>query len=350
MAWLACAACLAGIALAGRTSDAMPPSARDPFDFLAPWIVLSGSDRERLERGEVIARILPGGDAQIAVLAATRLDAPPEALAVWARAIEKLKRSAFVPAIGRFSDPPALTDLEGLSVDDRDLEAMRACTPGDCDLKLSATEMAALRTASATGGSLWRDALQREFRRLLVGRVNAYRAGGLPGLAPAADRDRPRRPEQAFEAIFAKSPYLARLPGVEAWLRGYPKVEGTRIDSFFYWSKESYGSGRPVIGITHVGIAHPEPHHDRPAVLVTGVQIFATHYIEGALGLTLVLRDDVRGTSYLVYLNRSRLDLLQGFFGGLTRGVLESRLRRQAPEIVRGLRMRLESGNPPVNR
>jgi hypothetical protein len=39
--------------------------------------------------------------------------------------------------------------------------------------------------------------------------------------------------------------------------------------------------------------------------------------------------------------------MLGGFFGGLARGVLEARLKRQAPEVVRGLRMRLESGNPP---
>ena len=35
------------------------------------------------------------------------------------------------------------------------------------------------------------------------------------------------------------------------------------------------------------------------------------------------------------------------FFGVFVRGVLVDRLERQAPFIVRGLRARLESGNPP---
>ena len=74
---------------------------------------------------------------------------------------------------------------------------------------------------------------------------------------------------------------------------------------------------------------------------------FATHYLEGGLGLTIVMRDPANGARYLVYLNRSQVDLLRGFFGGLTRGVLEARLKRQAPQVVRGLRMRLESGTPP---
>ena len=85
-------------------------------------------------------------------------------------------------------------------------------------------------------------------------------------------------------------------------------------------------------------------------MLVAGKQLFATHYVEGGLGLTLVTRDGANGEPYLVYVNRSQLDLLRGFFGGLARGVLESRLKRHAPQIVRGLRTRLESGTPRVRK
>jgi hypothetical protein len=123
-------------------------------------------------------------------------------------------------------------------------------------------------------------------------------------------------------------------------------MDDPHIESFFYWSKEHYSGGKPVISITHVGIVRPEPESRLPAVLVTGKQIFATHYIEGALGLTLVTRSGPNGVRYLAYLNRSQLDLLRGFFGGLARSVVEARLERQSPQIVRGLRLRLESGSP----
>jgi hypothetical protein len=39
--------------------------------------------------------------------------------------------------------------------------------------------------------------------------------------------------------------------------------------------------------------------------------------------------------------------MLRGFFGAFVRGVLDDCVERQAPLIVRGLRTRLESGNPP---
>jgi hypothetical protein len=96
-----------------------------------------------------------------------------------------------------------------------------------------------------------------------------------------------------------------------------------------------------------VGIVRPGTDRHRPSILVTGKQIFATHYVEGALGVTMVWQDATNGLRYLAYLNRSQLDLLRGIFGRLARGVLEGRLKRQAPQIIRGLRARLESGSPP---
>jgi hypothetical protein len=176
--------------------------------------------------------------------------------------------------------------------------------------------------------------------------VVQYRAGGLAALPSPADRKTSRRPDDALAAIVEQSPYLAKLPQVVDWLRDYPRADSA-VESFFYWSKEHYGEGKPVVSITHVGIVRPESDHLLPAILVAGTQIFATHYLEGSLGLTMVLRDAANGTPYLAYVNRSQVDVLRGFFGGFVRSVLEGRVERQAPLIVRALRERLESGTPP---
>jgi len=318
----------------------------DPFQFLAPSVVVSAGDRERIDRDEVLARVLSGKSGQLAVFVATRLNAPPDALMGWMRAIAELKRSKFVLAIGRFSDMPQVSDLDDLTLDQGDLDAIQRCRPGDCGLKLSAEEIESLTAAAAAAGVEWRDAVQQEFRRLLVERVQQYRTGGLAVLPPPADRKKPRKPDEALSAIVKQSPYLAKLPQVVAWLNDYPHAD-SGVESFFYWSKEYYGGGKPVISITHLGIVRPESDHRLPAILVAGKQIFATHYLEGGLGLTMVLRDATHGTPYLAYINRSQVDMLRGFFGAFVRGVLEDRVEQQAPLILRGLRARLESGNPP---
>jgi hypothetical protein len=341
-----CTAAAVALSIATGPFGAAQQTRSDPFQFLTPSVAVSADDRERIDRDQVLARVLSGKSGQLAVFVATRLNAQPDALVAWMRAIAELKRSKFVLAIGRFSDPPRPSDLEDLTLDQPDLDAIRQCRPGDCGLKLSAGEMESLTAALARAGAEWRDIAQREFRQLLIERVQQYRAGGLAALAPPADRKKSRRPDEALSAIVGQSPYLAKLPQVVAWLKDYPHAD-SGVESFFYWSKEYYGGGKPVISVTHIGIVRPESDHRLPAILVAGKQIFATHYLEGGLGLTMVLRDTTNGTPYLAYINRSQIDMLRGFFGAFVRGVLEDRVERQAPLIVRGLRARLESGNPP---
>jgi hypothetical protein len=343
---LTCTAAAVALSIATSPFGGAQQPGSDPFQFLAPSVVVSAGDRERIDRDEVLARVLSGKSGQLAVFVATRLNAPPDALVAWMRAIAELKRSKFVLAIGRFSDMPRVADLDDLTLDQGDLDAIQRCRPGDCGLKLSSEEIESLTAAVTAAGVEWRDAVQQEFRRLLVERVQQYRSGGLALLPPPADRKKPRKPDEALSAIVKQSPYLAKLPQVVAWLNDYPHAD-SGVESFFYWSKEYYGGGKPVISITHLGIVRPESDHRLPAILVAGKQIFATHYLEGGLGLTMVLRDATNGTPYLAYINRSQVDMLRGFFGAFVRGVLEDRVERQAPLIVRGLRARLESGNPP---
>lgn len=346
--WLACIAVAAGLSIEARPLGRAPEGS-NPFEFLAPWVIVTPEDRGRLDREEVVTRTLPGRDGQLAVFAATRLNAPPDALVAWTHAIAELKRSRFVLAIGRFSDPPSPSDLEGLELDEGELQAIRRCRPGACGLKLSAGEIESLTAVVAGDGAGWQDAAQREFRRLLAERVIRYRAGGPASLAPPVDRTNQRRPDQAFSAIVEQSPYLTKLPAVMRWLEEYPHA-ASDVESFFYWSKEHYGQGKPVIALTHVGIVRPESDHRVPAVVVAGRQIFAAHYLEAGLGLTMIVRDSTNGASYLAYVNRSQVDMLRGFFGGIVRRVLEDRVESQTPLIMRVLRTRLEGGSPPDGR
>lgn len=336
-------AVVALLAAAGAAGQGGPAGARAaPFGFLAPWIQVSDAVRERVDRDGIVVQMLPGDGGQLAVFAAARLDAPPERLLTWTRAIAALKRSRHVIAIRKFSDPPALSDLEDLTLDEGDLEALRACVPGDCSLKLAAQEIDSLRAAAAGGGSGWREALQREFRSVLAARVSLYRERGLAALPPIVSRRTPIALADTFEAILERSPYLARVPAVAAWLASGPGA-GREVESFFYWSKESFGAGKPVIGVTHVGLFPFERDVAGLRVLVAGRQIFASHYLNGSLGLTMVLRGPRDDSNYFVYLNRSQIDLLKGFFAPLRRSVLEGRLREETPLVIAALRKRLES-------
>jgi hypothetical protein len=172
-------------------------------------------------------------------------------------------------------------------------------------------------------------------------------------LPPYVNGGEPIYLQDTFAKVMAASPYvLHHLPDLAAQLEAYPQAQSPQVESFFYWSRDVYNAAKPVVTVTHVNIFRSEDGAAAPAVVVAGKQIFASHYMNGGLGLTMVLRGAADEAHYLVYLNRSQLDLLGGMFGFLKRSVLEGRIRRDTPQILRALRDRLESGEPtgePLN-
>jgi hypothetical protein len=313
---------------------ALAAAASDPFAWLQPAVRIDSATRSRLDRGDVVVRVLPGVDGELAVCAAARLDADAETLAAWTNAIAQLKKSPYVLMVRRFSDPPAIEDLEGLSLDEADVDALQDCRPGNCDLKLAGNDIPALRQAAVAAGPHWREAIQWEFKRMVLGRLAGYQTGGFASLPPYADRRKTVEPQVAFGLLVGHSPYLHSSV-----------LAGGAVESFYYWSKEQYGAGKPVIGVTHVDIVRPQV----PAALRLAVisrEIFASHYRNASLGLTAVTGDDA-GFRYLVYINRSHVDVLGGIFGGWKRMMIEGKLRSETASVFDEVRTRLESGPPP---
>ena len=118
------------------------------------------------------------------------------------------------------------------------------------------------------------------------------------------------------------------------------------VESFVYWSKEQI-AGKPIVSATHVSTLRSDDP-DLPEGLAATVGIFSTHYVDASLGVMAVVRESAGGPGYLVYINRSQVDVLGGIFGGLVRMVVQRRLRSEATDVLRDIRKRLESGNPPA--
>src|SRR5262249_30657465 len=118
------------------------------------------------------------------------------------------------------------------------------------------------------------------------------------------------------------------------------------VYSFVYWSNEQFSDGRPIVSATHVTMIE-SADEALPEVLVASKQIFATHYFDGSLGITAMVVDHASGTHYLVYLNRSHIDVLVRCFARMARSAIEDRVTSDASRVLLGLRERRESGEPP---
>jgi hypothetical protein len=92
---------------------------------------------------------------------------------------------------------------------------------------------------------------------------------------------------------------------------------------------------------THVTLVRPGGD-GLPQTLAAGKQLFATHYSDGSINLTMLLRGCEGRANYLAYVNRTEVDVVRGMFGWLARRVIEGRLEDEAGDVLEGLRRRFE--------
>jgi hypothetical protein len=315
-------------------------SAVGVFDRFAPDLVLGRGDRERLDRGTPVVRVAAGKDGVLVLAAAIGVDVTAERLLAWSASVEAMQKGRYVPEIGRFSSPPRLEDLDGLVVDADDLRDLARCRPGNCGLKLSDAEMAAL------DGVREKAALDAVLRGQLLRRASDYLGQGDACALAYHDHNDPVFPSERFGALLQRLPFMARdLPCYAEYLSAYPAVptDGHVQQSFLYWSKETLGM-KPIISITHFTAARFDSP-GLPEAVVVARQVHATHYKDASVTVTVLVAEN--GRRYLVYLNRSAVDAFHGFFGGMVRRMVEHRVKAEAPAVLRGLRARLESGEPP---
>lgn len=319
----------------GLSTQALPGVAR-PFSFFTPEIELGADEFGRIAAGRVVTRTIDSSGHDLAVLAAGSLKTTPDAFIFRVTDIVRLRKSRLVPAIARFSNPPTLEDLEGLTLSDQDLDSLSGCRPGDCGLKLGEAEIRRMQAALASGGLDRRLAAERAFREILLERVQEYLTRGLDALPPYHDKSRPLDVAEAFGRLAEQSVYLDRVPTLRASLGG-PAADGV-TGSFLYWAIEDFGRRR-VIRVTHVVIVRPGMA-DLPEVLVGSTQVYASHYTDAALAVTTLERG-ADGTAFLGYLYRARVDVLGNF---LVRRIVEGRIEDEVERLFVHQLERLQGG------
>lgn len=313
----------------------------NPFTFFEPTVTMTAGDLEQLDNGYPVARILPSRGLEDGVFAAVRIGVDGDRLAAWTRRIEELKKGPYVLAIGRFSDPPRIEDLKNLSLDPGDLDALRTCHPGKCGLKLSAREMMQLHEVMERAGNEWEAPVQQAFRQVILSRLQLYLAEKK--IPPYEDHQVTVYPASRLAWLAEHTTFLtSHAPQIVEYLRGNAALPPD--ESLAYWSKERV-SGKAIISVTHVNIFRKRIP-GLPTLVVSN-DVFSTHYIDASLSVTALVRGASSQDNFLVYVNRTEVDVLHGPFSPVIRRTIEGRLKSGASSALERTRQRLESGNPP---
>jgi hypothetical protein len=302
-----------------------------------------------MDRREVISRMLPADGDELALLVGSTIRADARSFAREIVRNERLWSGKHVPHVVRFSTPPRIEDVAQLTLGSDDLDALRTCTPGDCDIKLSQAEIERVTSAIDRTPADWQAAARDEFRRIVVDRAATYLAKGQRGFPPYVDKSVPVDPQGAFEDVMRQMPLVTRrLPSLVSYFDEYPKTSRLKAQSFLFWIETTY-TPKPTIQIIHEVTFTPD-RSDRstPEVIVARRQVYATHYISALLSISALLRDE-RDPSrrYLAYMNRSKLDGLGGWLHGVKRHFVEGRVRNSAEALFEAQRQRIEATSVP---
>ena len=308
-------------------------------DLLVAHLKFSPGEIADLERGKIVRHMLPPTSAgEMAVVGGVRIRANKEQLLVAYRDIVRFKRNASVLQIGRFSNPPDLSDLDALTITKDDFD-LRDCRVGRCDIRLPAEGIH--RFAAEVDWSR-PDADARAaamFKQMLLDNVRAYIAGGPGRITEYDDEPEPVRPVEDFHAVLQSSPYVdAAAPGLAAHLTHYHGDALAGAEDFLYWSKEKFVIA-PFISVTHVTLVPQGPHQYVAATR----DVYSTRYFDASLSLAIA-SDSVHNpdTFYLFYVNRSRASALRGAFARLRRTIVEHKAKGSIEDNLRDVRARLE--------
>lgn len=316
-----------------------------PQTFLRQQLAVTPYELGSLEKGQIIVKLPRTPETrEVAAFAVMRLDVPSEFFLEKVRDIETFKKSDNVLQIGKFSNPPLLEDLAGLTLDPVDIEAIRRCRINSCDVKLPARFIDRFRKEVNWSAPDYRDQVTTLARAMLLDYVRDYLKGGNAALGEYKDKSYPLRLADEFRSLLLPAAYMyGYVPEFEKYLQEFPNARPADVEDFVYWSKEKFGL-KPVISLTHITI-YKQSRAGGTDVLIASKGIYASHYFEASLGLTGFIHSqssEPRRT-YLIYINRSRADALRGFFAGLKRSLIVGSLRDGAKKNMEMIKVKLES-------
>jgi hypothetical protein len=293
------------------------------------WFGVTSADLARIDARQVVSRTVPVGDRrEVGTIGVVRMRVRPEFYVERLADIATFKRDEAILQIGTFGNPPHAKDVADLTLDESDLRILRSCRVGNCGMQLSADAIERFQQNVDWQQADAAHQANRVMRQIVVEYAASYARSGNRAAMRYADQ--PEAVDLAQEFIsLSGSDSRAWVPfsGLHQHLLDYPFGKSPGMRDLLYWSKELVGR-RAVVSVTHLAIAEMPPG-SAASFAIASKHIYGTHYFVASVGLTVLLRDPSTpsAATYVVYVNRSRIDLFDGTFGGVLRKVVSSKAR-----------------------
>jgi hypothetical protein len=316
------------------------------FKFFREYVGLHEDQITQIQNGKAVAKIVDSNSPDdVFVFGSVYVRSTPEEYLKFAVNTDELRKLPSYLALRKFSDPPQLSDLEGFTLDPDDIKQLKNCEPGKCEVQLPSEAMAEFRQSVNWSAPDTADQVNRLAQKMALESLEKYMQGGNAALGTYRDKHNPAKVADTFQSLLSRSKALpVYLPELDRYLLDYPKASSEDIQSEFYWEKVNFGL-KPTLRMVQA-MVYRGPRPSDPAYAIAVKQLYASHYFETALDLTVCVRDQdnpEHPAFYLITLKGSQQAGLTGFKGGIVRKVAVDKTRSSLERALEAIKQKLES-------
>jgi hypothetical protein len=307
----------------------------EPDTFFHEFVGLNDDQIREIRGGKAIAKVLDSPSAdQVFVFGSVYINSAPELYLKFASDIDALRKLPSYIAVRKFSDPPQLSDLTDFTMDEQDFKQLKNCKPSHCEVQLPTEAMEEFQRSVNWSEADANNQANRLAQQMALQALLNYEQGGNPAVVA-----------ETFASLLSRSKALpVYLPELREYLLNYPKADSGNIQSEFYWEKVNFGL-KPTLRMVQA-IVYQGKSPERPAYAVAVKQLYASHYFESALDLTVCIKDDEHPAHpgfYLVTMKGSQQAGLTGLKGGIVRKVAVDKTRSSLEKALASIKQELES-------
>ena len=316
--------------------------APEPETFFHNFVGLRDDQIRDIGAGNAIAKVLdtPTPD-EVFVFGAVYINSTPERYLKMASDIDALRRLPNYLALRKFSEPPQLADLAGFTLDDEEIKELQHCKPGHCEVQLPTEDMESFRQSVNWSAPDRTAQANRLAQQMALHALLRYQQGGNTALGTYRDKGHPAALAETFASMLQQMKAMpVYLPELEHYLLDYPKAPSGAIKSEFYWEKVNFGL-KPTLRIVQA-VLFRALSPGKPAYAVALKQLYASHYFEAALDLTVCVKGANRNGFFLITVKGSQQAGLTGFKGSIVRKVAVDKTRSSLQRALAAYKQKLE--------
>jgi hypothetical protein len=179
-------------------------------------------------------------------------------------------------------------------------------------------------------------------RDMLLAYVQGYLARGDRSLGQYNNRRKSVDLAASHRALLSTSSLIKGLaPEFLNYLENFPTSQIDNAESGISWHIIDFGL-KPSITVSHTAV-YTQGDGDSKDLYVASKQIYSSRYLDSSLTFTLLLRvrTEAGVDSYLIFIDRSRSDALDGALGGLARKVVQNEATERIEKLLSRAELRL---------